>query len=51
MLGFKGTGGDWQVIDDYENYVPYSTDTPQIYIWNGDEQAHSPICDMGETGQ
>lgn len=47
---FKGTKGDWQVVDDYENYVPYSQDTPQLYIWDGDEQAAAPICDMGQIG-
>jgi hypothetical protein len=46
----KFTKGPWQVVDDYADYHEYSTETPQIYIWDGDEQAHGPICDMGEMG-
>lgn len=49
-LEFKGTQGNWQVIDTYDNYLPYTTETPQIIIWDGDEQASGPICDMGEIG-
>jgi len=46
----KFTQGQWQVVDDYADYHEYSPEKPQIYIWDGDEQAHSPICDMGEMG-
>lgn len=47
MKDFKGTPGPWQVVDTYEEY---NEQGPQIIIWNGDEQAHKPICDMGEMG-
>lgn len=43
---FNGTQGKWQVEDTYEEYNEYSG----IVIWNGDEQAHKPICDMGDIG-
>lgn len=46
----KFKGAKWHVVDDYEKYIPYSQDTPQIYIWDGDEQSSGPICDMGEMG-
>jgi len=47
---FRHVIGEWQVVDDYEKYVPYTPEAPQIYIWDGDEQAHKPICDMGDIG-
>lgn len=49
-LEFKGTAGVWQVVDDYDDYHEYSVENPQMYIWNGDEQADSAICDMGQMG-
>jgi len=42
--------GTWRVVNDYDEYEEYSPDKPQIYIWDGDEQAYAPICDMGEIG-
>ncbi len=45
---FKGIS--WQVVDDYDKYIPYSPETPQIYIWDGDEIADGPVCDMGQIG-
>lgn len=50
ILSSKHTKGIWQVVDTYENYEPYTPDTSQIIIWDGDEQASGPICDMGEMG-
>lgn len=47
---FRGTKGTWQVVDDYDKYIDYSPKTPQIYIWDGDEQSHGPVCDMGQIG-
>lgn len=46
MDEFKGTPGPWQVVDTYQEY----TDESGIIIWNGDEQASGPVCDMGEMG-
>ena len=40
---FKGTQGDWQVVDTYD-------ENGKIIVWNGDEQAHAPVCDFGEIG-
>lgn len=50
MKKFEGTPGKWQVVDNYEYYDEYTPETPQIYIWNGDEQSHKAICDLGEMG-
>ena len=46
MGKFKGTKGNWQVVDTYQEY----TDESGIVVWDGDEQAFGPICDMGEMG-
>jgi hypothetical protein len=46
MNKFKGTPGPWQVVDTYEDY----NEDSGIIIWDGDEQASGPICDMGEMG-
>lgn len=46
MKDFKGTPGPWFVHDTYEDYQEDSG----IIVWNGDEQAHKPICNMGEMG-
>ena len=43
---FKGTSGSWQVVDTYEDY----NEDSGVIIWDGDEQASGPICDMGEIG-
>lgn len=47
MKKFKGTPGPWQVVDTYQEY---NSEGPQIIVWDGDEQAAGPICDMGEMG-
>lgn len=46
----KFTKGPWLVHDTYDDYHEYSIDNPQIIVWDGDEQASQPICDMGEMG-
>jgi len=50
MKKFQGTKGNWQVVDTFDDYHEYSKDNPHIIIWDGDEQASAPICDMGELG-
>ena len=34
----------WKVVDTHD-------EDSKIIIWDGDEQAHTPICDMGEIGE
>lgn len=46
MNEFKGTSGPWQVVNTYEDY----NEDSGIIIWDGDEQASGPICDMGMIG-
>lgn len=43
MKNLKHTPGPWLVHDSYE-------EDGKIIVWDGDEQAHKEICDMGEMG-
>lgn len=37
------TPGPWKVFDSYDQ-------DHRIILWDGDEQSHKPICNMGEIG-
>ena len=43
IMETKHTPGPWLVHDSYD-------EDQKIIVWDGDEQAHKPICDMGEIG-
>lgn len=41
----------WQVVDNFGSFEEYSQEEPQIYIWDGDEAAHSYIAAMPQMGE
>ena len=44
MSKLNVTPGEWQVVDTHD-------DNGKIIIWDGDEMAFAPVCDMGEIGE